>query len=88
MSKYYVLTKSLWQGDRYSPVAGPFGDYDEAQKVAEEKADNGFKGGQQNLKQVRNAVICNTTQMRQRYGITRDQALESIARVMDNQSFG
>lgn len=35
-SQYYVCGRSLWQGDTWKPIAGPFGSRDAAQKKADE----------------------------------------------------
>jgi hypothetical protein len=34
MARFYVCTKSNWQGDNWRPVAGPFGTREEAESKA------------------------------------------------------
>lgn len=47
--------------------------------MADENADDGFNEyGLQNLKHVIKTVVVNTTEMRKRFGINREQAMESI----------
>jgi hypothetical protein len=76
-AKYYVLSKTLWQGDAWSAIAGPIGDLNEANKIANEFADNGISEYGQDLKQVILTKVVNTTEMR-KMGISVNQALESI----------
>lgn len=76
-AKYYVLSKTLWQGDTWSAIAGPISDVNEATKIADEFADNGTNEYGQNLKQVVLTRVVNTTEMR-KMGISVNQALESI----------
>lgn len=89
-AKYYVLAKSLWQGDNWSPIAGPFTNEVEAKKVADENAHDGWTkpvwseqhqaywAPTQDLKAVVNTRVVNTTKMRKVYGWTTAQALEQI----------
>lgn len=78
-AKYYVLAKTLWAGDDWSVIAGPFTNKDEVNQVAENNRNNGINSyGQQNLKSVVNTLVCNTTQMKKWYGITKEQALEQL----------
>lgn len=72
-AKYYVLAKSAWQGDTWGAVAGPFTDLDEANKVSEGKSI-----GEQDIKHTVYTRVVNTTTMRRVYGISKEQALESI----------
>ena len=37
MPKFYVVTKSNWQGDEWKPVDGPFNDKSKAQQAASAK---------------------------------------------------
>ena len=85
-AKYYVLAKSLWQGDKWSAIAGPFTNKKEADVIASEKASNGFNEyGQQNLSHVLDTVVVNTTAMRTQYKINKYQALENIAYVQETE---
>lgn len=85
-AKYYVLARTLWQGDNWGAIAGSFSDKAEANSVAISAENNGFNEyGQQNLKYVVNTLVVNTTTMKRVYGIRKDEALEQIAYVEEQQ---
>lgn len=83
-AKYYVLSKTLWQGDKWGAIAGPISEYTEAEIISNKYADNGVNEYGQDLKQVVLTKIVNTTQMR-KMGISINQALESIQYVEYNR---
>ena len=89
MSKhqYFVISKSLWQGDRWGAIAGPMSKA-EAQQVAEEKADNGFNEyGLQNLKYVVETRVVSKSRMQRIYKIKLLDACEQIAYVEDSETY-
>jgi len=90
MAKYYVLSKTLWQGDKFTPIAGAFTSKEEAQKVADEKAHDGWNepvwseqhqayfAARQDLKAVRNTIVVTQTAMKRDYGFDVYRASEII----------
>lgn len=79
MAKYYVLGKTLFQGDKFTPIAGPFTNKAEADKVASAKSRNGFnEHGLQNLKDVYNTIVATQTSMKRNYGFDVYRASEII----------
>lgn len=98
MATYYVLAKSLWQGDTFSPIAGGFSSKQEAQKVAEAEAHDGWSdpvwseqhqaywSPTQDLKRVVETIVVSKTAMKRDYGWSVESAEEEIYRIIRNKS--
>lgn len=78
--QYFVIAKSLWQGDSWSAVAGAFTDKAEAEKIADELSSDGVNSyGYQDLKAVVNTRVVSKSKMQRVYKINLDSAYNSIA---------
>lgn len=96
--QYYVLARSLWQGDSWSPIAGGMSKK-EAEQVAEEKSNDGWSEAQwdeqrqsywaptQDLKNVVNTIVVSKTKMTRIYGWSEDRAQENIWRIEENERY-
>lgn len=72
-ARYIVMSKSLWQGDDWSPMTSEiFTSRKEAQAYADEHEDNGVRDGRQNLQYVENTRVMTWTEAKRHYGNEED----------------
>ena len=68
--KFYVIEKSNWQGDNWSPVAGDFPSRGEAQKVAD-----GLAVHDGDIKSESHTRVVSRSSLRTKYGWNNDHDL-------------
>lgn len=87
-AKFWVLTRTLWQGSEFSPVAGSFDTREEAEAEATKHADNAVNEyGNQDLRRVVRAIVVNTSTMKREYGYSVARANEAIYQYSETARF-
>ena len=95
--QYFVLAISLWQGNTWKPIAGPFNTRAEAEAAAEKHSHNGWSEPQwseahqaywaptQNLGHVVRTLVASKTEMKREFGWSYDDAIERIEYYSSNK---
>ena len=76
--EYFVLSKTLWEGDEWTPFYST-DDKADADAYAARFSNNGVYNGRQDLKRVVNTVVVTKHQLVNEYSIKMSDAIEMVA---------
>lgn len=85
---YYVLSRTLWCGDTFSPIGGPFTDKKEAQAFADQHSCDGITNNGHDSTLVVETKVVSKTSMRKLYHWTEERAILEIDTLGDTDTWG